>query len=348
MLILVANWLKFVKVKRVKTVLRNLFMKKTLRLVSAFLLCSIGASAQQDIALTHFFYNRFAVNPGATGIEEGICGNLIYRNQWDKVYGAPNSVVFNAEANLSSFGINHSGGVGINFTHDAIGFNRQNNVMLNYSYHLQLGPGVLGIGASVGIVNFGMNPTWVGPQTNTDATFPGASSATTFDANFGLYYKTPSWFVGLSATHLPAMNLKLQSQIATADNVAYTLAQHYYIMGGWQSAQNSIGQGYIDVQAFAETDFRKFSPNLNARYIYKNFLYGGLGYRNADAISLLVGYRPFMLNKPKGQGFMWIGYSYDIALGRYSKISNGTHEIALKFCWIPKIPITKSKHPRWL
>ncbi len=46
--------------------------------------------------------------------------------------------------------------------------------------------------------------------------------------------------------------------------------------------------------------------------------------------------------------FMWIGHSYDITVGRLSKISNGTHEFAIKFCYIPVIPITKSKNPRWL
>jgi hypothetical protein len=46
--------------------------------------------------------------------------------------------------------------------------------------------------------------------------------------------------------------------------------------------------------------------------------------------------------------FMWVGYSYDITIGRLSKISNGTHEIALKFCYIPIIPITKAHHPKWL
>lgn len=323
-------------------------MNKTLRLVSAFLLCSFGASAQQDIALTHFFFNRFSVNPGATGMEDGICGNLIYRNQWDKINGAPNSVVFNAEAHLPDFGLKHDAGVGINFTHDAIGFNRQNNVMLNYSYHLQLGQGKLGIGASVGMVNFGLDPVWIGPQTQTDAVFPAKSSAMTFDANFGLYYKASNWYAGVSATHLPAMSLKLQSQIATANNVPYTLAMHMYVMGGWQSAQNSIGNGFIDVQGFAQTDLKKFSPNLNARYIFQNKMYGGLGYRNADAISVLLGYKPLEIRRSNGYGFMWVGYAYDITIGRYSKLSNGTHEVALKFCWVPKIPITKSKHPRWL
>lgn len=320
-------------------------MNKTLRVFSVFVLMSFGAVAQQDIALTHFFFNRFSVNPGATGIEQGLCSNIIYRNQWDKVNGAPNSFIFNAEANMESFGL-WTGGFGLNFTHDAIGFNRQNNVMLNYSHHFNLGPGVLGVGAGVGMVNFGLNPTWIGPQTNNDPTFPGASSATTFDANFGVYYKTNDWYAGLSTTHLPAMGLKLQSQIANSNNVSYDLARHFYIMGGYTI--RNVGPGDIDIQAFAETEFKKFSGNINARYIFQNFLYGGLAFRNNDAVSILVGGRPFDIQKEKSRMFMWIGYSYDITVGRLSKISNGTHEFAIKFCYIPVIPITKSKNPRWL
>lgn len=323
-------------------------MNKTLRILSAFVLCSFGATAQQDIALTHFIYNKFAINPGATGIEEGLCGNLIYRNQWDKVNGAPNSVVFNAEANMESFG-KWSGGFGLNFTHDAIGFNRQNNVMLNYSHHLQLGNGQLGLGLGVGMVNFGMNPVWIGPQTQIDPTFPGASNAITFDVNFGIYYRGQNWYAGLSSTHLQASAISLAGSVVSGSGtgtVKYDLARHYYVMGGYTF--KNIGPGDIDIQAMMETDMKKYSGNINARYIYNGFLYGGLAYRNSDAISVLVGYRLFDIKKERGRMFMWLGYSYDITIGRLSKISNGTHEIALKFCYIPIIPITKAKNPRWL
>ncbi|WP_294674103.1 type IX secretion system membrane protein PorP/SprF [uncultured Fluviicola sp.] len=323
-------------------------MNKTLRILSAFVLCSFGASAQQDIALTHFIYNKFAINPGATGIEEGLCGNLIYRNQWDKVNGAPNSVVFNAEVNMESFG-KWTGGFGLNFTHDAIGFQRQNNVMLNYSHHIQLGNGRLGLGLGVGMVNFGMSPTWIGPQTQIDPTFPGASSAITFDLNFGLYYRAENWYAGLSSTHLQASALNLTTQLPSTSGtgtVPYDLARHYYAMGGYTF--KALGPGDLDIQGTLQTDLRKYSGNLNARYIFKGFLYGGLGFRNSDAVSVLLGWRAFNITTPKNRMFMWVGYSYDITIGRLSKISNGTHEIALKFCYIPVIPITKAHHPKWL
>ena len=85
---------------------------------------------QQDKLLTHFMYDRMSINPGETGLDEGICATSIYRNQWDKVNGAPNSAVLNVAANMNRF---FPGGLGLSFYHDAIGFSRQNNLLLNYS-----------------------------------------------------------------------------------------------------------------------------------------------------------------------------------------------------------------------
>ena len=83
--------------------------------------------AQQDKLLTHFIFDKMSINPGETGIDEGLCGAMIYRNQWNRVTGAPNSFVLNAEANINDY---FPGGVGISFYHDAIGFARQNNFLL--------------------------------------------------------------------------------------------------------------------------------------------------------------------------------------------------------------------------
>ena len=42
--------------------------------------------------ITHFIYDKMSFNPGKTGLglSNEICATTIYRNQWDKVNGAPN------------------------------------------------------------------------------------------------------------------------------------------------------------------------------------------------------------------------------------------------------------------
>lgn len=312
-------------------------MKGKLLVLSLLTIVSaLPVVAQQDKLITHFMYDKMSLNPGSTGLDEGICATTMYRNQWDKVNGAPNSAVLNVEANLNRY---FPGGVGISFYHDAIGFTRQNNVLLNYSYPIQLGSaGVLGVGVGIGIVNLGMNPEWVPPSTMNDNTLPVGFSSTNLDLNFGAYFKgAQDYYVGISSTHLSESELLATG---TGFNVSsYNTARHYYLMGG--KTFREIGPGDVETNVLMRTDLVKFSADINARYIWNNIAYGGLTYRVSDAVAVMVGWKPIK--------DLTIGYSYDITTNKLSTYSRGTHEIMLKYCfYLPPVPIQTSKHPRWL
>lgn len=279
-----------------------------------------------------------SVNPGETGLDQSnnsICATSIYRNQWDKVNGAPNSAVFNIESNLDRFvPVN----LGLSFYHDAIGFNRQNNLLLNASFPLNVsGYGKLGVGLGLGMINFGMSPVWVPPTTAIDPTLPVGFAATNLDMNFGLYWKgNKDYYVGLSSTHLNETLLK--QTVGTIDQT-YQTARHYYIMGGKKFL--NVAGGDIDVQMLMKTDFVEFQAEFNARYMWRNIVYGGINYRTIDAISLMAGWMP-MTN-------LTVGYAFDVTTNKLAGVSKGSHEILLKYCYIlPPPPITKSNHPRWL
>ena len=117
-------------------------IKQIIFLLSLLLVFVGSVHAQQDPLLTHFIFNKMSFNPGSTGIEDGFSATAIYRNQWGGIPGAPNTSILNLEGNINRF---FPGGVGINFYHDAIGYSRQNNVLLNYSYPLEIGSHILGI-----------------------------------------------------------------------------------------------------------------------------------------------------------------------------------------------------------
>ena len=293
------------------------------------MLISGNVIGQQDKLLTHFFFDKMSINPGETGLDEGICATTIYRNQWDKVNGAPNSAVLNVEANMNRF---FPGGLGVSFYHDAIGFSRQNNVLLNYSYPIQIGNiGRLGLGVGVGIMTYGMNPT-----------LPAAGfQAANLDLNFGAYFKGKNFYAGLSSTHLSES--ELSSVGAQITPTTYQSARHYYAMGGYKMMD--IAGGNIDANLLIRTDLVKFSADINARYLFvkenKELAYGGLTYRTSDAVAIMLGYNPF-------DNFT-VGYSYDITLNKLSSVSRGSHEIMVKYCYnLPDPPKTRARHPRWL
>ncbi len=295
---------------------------------------------QQDKLLTHFMYDRMSINPGETGLDDGICATSIYRNQWDKVNGAPNSAVLNVAANMNRF---FPGGLGLSFYHDAIGFSRQNNLLLNYSYPISLGNvGVLGAGIGVGMMSYAMNPSWIPPQTLNDPSLPGNDfSAISLDLNFGLYLKGRNYYAGLSSTHLSESEM-LGS--ATGIGVAgYSTARHYYLMGGYKLP--NIASGALDFNLMMRTDLVKYSVDINSRYFLKKdskeIGYVGLTYRTSDAIGIMLGYNAF-------KNFT-CGYSYDITVNKLSSISRGSHEFFVRYCfYLKNPPKTYSTHPRWL
>jgi type IX secretion system PorP/SprF family membrane protein len=313
-------------------------MKKQLCLFS--IICVSIAQytfAQQDAAVTHGMYTKMTFNPGATGSEDGICGSLIYRNQWDRVNGAPNSVFFNVEANLNRFVRNL--GAGVSVVHDAIGFNRQNTAHLNLSYKIKLpNSDFISVGVGAGIVNMGQNPIWVTPQPGVvDNLLPQSFAATNMDFNFGIFYRSQqNFYVGISSTHLSESVLAS----ATSSLLTYNTARHYYLMGGWKK-EDILSNWDLDLNTLLRTDMNKFSFDLSARMFYQQRFYGGVGFRNSDAVLVLLGMEVI----PN----LTIGYSYDITTNRLANISWGTHEIMLRYCRpIPVPPPTIHKNPRHL
>ncbi len=308
-------------------------MKNYLLIFSALCFSITISYGQQEKLLTHFIFDKMSINPGATGVgmPAQVCGTMIYRNQWDKFNGAPNSVLANAEANISQY---IPSAAGISFYHDAIGFARQNNVTLNYSYHLQMSSGTLGMGVGLGLVSYGMAPTWVTPDNNpNDGSLPPAVSEATFDANVGVYYQSfNGWYAGISSTHLPAMELT---------QLNFNTARHYYAMGGYRLDQ-AFGVSELDLEAnvLLRTDAVTFSGDLNVRALWDDTFYGGLTFRPNDAIGIMAG---------MNWNSFTFGYAYDITVNRISNISAGSHELLFKYCYpLPPLPITKSRNPRYL
>lgn len=303
---------------------------------------SFGVFGQQEKLLTHFMYDKMSLNPGATGADvQGVCAASAYRNQWDKIAGAPNSFIFNVEANTKRYIL---GNIGASFYLDAIGYNKQNNFLINYSLPIYEQNGnSLFLGVGVGITNFSITPDWHPAQTMLDNYLPTNFSATGLDANLGLFFKSNTGFYGgLSSVHLNSARL---TQKQNNVNQIFQMNRHYYLMAGYKKflGQPQAGsvQNAIDVQFLVRSILSKTSFDFNARFFYKNIGYAGLTYRNSDAISLMLGYN---INA----SFL-VGYSYDITVNKLAGYSKGSHEIMLKYCRpLPVPPKTISRNPRFL
>jgi type IX secretion system PorP/SprF family membrane protein len=315
-------------------------MKRILLGLTFLIALAFSSFGQQDRIFTHWMYEKMNYNPGATGIKGNICASLIYRNQWDKWSGAPNSVSLGVEGAVEKW----NSGFGLAYTHDAIGFYRKNQLYINYAYHVNTTAGRLGIGAGFGFVNQSQNASWVAPQTvsGDPLLLQSNISGIAFDMNFGLFWQgVQGYYVGVSATQLTGLKLK---------TVEEKLKQHVQIIGGYRMKNLGGSDFDLEPQVRVATDFVKVTFDVNATVHWRDMVYAGLSYRFEDAVAIMAGVNiNSQMGMPDGMN-MKVGYSYDIPANKtLTAFNRGTHEIFLKFCMMPpKKPITKSVHPRWL
>ncbi len=319
-------------------------MKKQLVLLT-LLLASVAGFAQQDAQFSQWMFNKMDLNPAFTGTDRSICGTAIYRNQWVGFAGAPTTVMASVGG---YFPIVH-GGLGLTVFNDKLGFSNTFIAQASYSYHLSLqgGASTLGIGVDAGLFQQSVNGTWNSTDpSQLDPSIPASGTkVTTYDLGLGLYYTTGTgMFFGLSSTHLPENTIN-SSNIQTNYNnttqnskLSYELARHYYFMAGIPFTLSATYK--LVPSILAKSDGASTTFDIDARMVWQNKVWFGLGYRLSDAVIAMVGMQ---------WGTALIGYSYDFTTSNIRNYSSGSHEIVLRYCMKPyKEPApTEWSNPRY-
>jgi type IX secretion system PorP/SprF family membrane protein len=318
-------------------------MKRNL-LLWVLLATTVLSYAQQDPQYSHFFLNRLNYNPAFAGTEEKICALGIYRTQWIGFGGTGNNQLGVAQGEtpqtfLVSINapIKNKFGVGLNIYRDQQGFESTINPMLSLSYiHTFANSSKLSGGLGVGFIQKTQNGGQLVAREQGDAIIPtGNVTGNALDLNFGLYYTMPSlwrfdnFYTGFSMTHINQGNPKYELPNGIVDN---SMAIHYYFMTGATYTLN--GSLDLEPNIIVKRDQAKFSTEINTMVMYNNKFRAGLAYRTEDAVSILLGF--------KFSPVLQMGYSYDLTTSNIIEYSSGSHEILLKYCFMPVIK-TKEK-----
>lgn len=294
-------------------------MKKTLLTAVIAITASISF-AQQDAQFSHNMFNKLAINPGYAGTSQAICANLIYRQQWTGFPGAPKTFLFSGDAFISAI----HGGAGLTVASDQLGFDKSLIVKGAYSFNYPVGPGILGIGLEVGMLQKSLSGNWIAPQTVTgDASIPAnGASSTTWDLGFGAYYTTNQLYFGISSAHLPQTKFKS----GAFPNYSFDMVRHYYILAGYDFP---IGASFdLKPSIFVKSDAASTQLDVNVLGLWNKMVWAGASYRLTDAIVALVGFQ-----KDMGKISWRIGYSYDVTTSTLKNYSSGSHEILLGGCY---------------
>lgn len=270
-----------------------------------------SATAQQDHMYSNYMFNTLSINPAYAGSREALNATALYRRQWlGGVEGAPITQTFSLHAPLK----NEKVGLGLNISNDKIAIQSNLNIQLCYAYIINLGVGKLSLGLQAGAISYTSDYSKI-TFTNAIDEKVERSSTNNIHPSFGagLYFHSDKVFLGLSAPRISAFQSKSIQEVQ--------LSPHYFANFG---ANINLGESVI----FRPSTLIKLvggaplQADLNTTFIYKNLLGLGASYRTTES---LIGLVQLHIGKIK------IGYAYDYGLGAISKLSSGSHEIAITF-----------------
>lgn len=348
---------------------------RSLFITISFLGILQNLNAQQDPYVTHYMFNRMLYNPAAAGARGLFCLSAMshyqyvgYEDRTPEFYPAnatappppanksvgPKTQFFSFSAPIRFNHVNY-GGLGIGFMNDKLGYESSTHIKIDACGRLPLGEGsAISAGFEYNSLQKGLDGTKLKPLAPLDPLIP-TNKVTQTKPSFGagIYYnndlennaKWKDLWAGLSMSNINQQKYTY----GTGTSFTYsTTEKHIYLIGG---ATMIDFLGNPNLKLHPSMMFRRNTVNqieLTGLLEYQDKLWGGLNYRSTvDALSIMLGYSGFQ-KKLKG---LRIGYSYDITLSRIIRVSSGSHEIQLNYCFdlsIPPPPIKKYYTPRHL
>lgn len=291
-------------------------------LIVVLVAMNLIVKAQQDPQFSQNMFNHVTVNPAFVGQQNRWVVSGIYRSQWQKMEGAPETYAVNVDAPLRLG--RTDGGIGLNVMNDRLGMQRMLHVMLNYSYKRTLRLGVLSAGVKFGVINSKIEGDYYNPEGD-DYTRPEDDPALNgsradlskmlFDAGLGVFLTGDRFYAGMAVSHLtrPEMTVGLTGK--------FFLTPHLCFSGGY--ALPLSPKCSLQPSVFVQTDFAGTQYSVNANAVFNQMYWGGVSYRYGEAVVFLAG-----MELKNG---ILVGYSYDWNVAGIGKYVGGTHEVTLSY-----------------
>lgn len=298
---------------------------KAIVLFAFLLLAAAGVRAQQAPIFTNYNNSYTYINPGFAGMSEGVNVLGIYRQQWAGFADtegneiAPTTLLVTGDMPIRALG----GGISLTVLNDQLGFEKNTNVGLGYSYHVDMGGSVMGVGLSVSLLNRTVNFGQLVPGAPGDPLLNqlGEESGMLVDVSAGLFWQIPeSLYIGVSGINLLNTTGKALGDGQTA--ASFTTDRTLYFVAGYPIMFESLPVFKFIPSVNVMTNLSSAQLNAGMKVVYNDVFSLGANYRPQESVGLTVGLtiKDFVL-----------GYAYDINTMGYN--IPGSHEISLSYCF---------------
>jgi len=300
--------------------------------IICFLMTNLGAFSQQDPQFTQYMFNTLYYNPGYAGIPGAINLTALHRTQWlgyqSTFDGAGNPTTQVVSANIPILKFNS--GAGLHVVNDNLGALTNLEVQASYAYHISIREAKLSFGIRGGVYTQTTDfdkYRWFDPDDPLRQS--GKESQFRPDMAAGVYYRAEKYYIGISATHL--IKSKFDYGI---DSLQNALETHMYITGGYDYQLNY--DIVLSPSILVKTDLKTYSFDVSLLATFREKLWGGLSFRQSEAMIAMIGYSFLKDNSFK------VGYGFDYVIKAQEAKNATSHEILLSYT----LPVVSSGERR--
>jgi type IX secretion system PorP/SprF family membrane protein len=314
------------------------------RLKKYILLFVMGAAlqnsyAQQTVQFSQYMFNGLVVNPAYAGYKEDWTLNLSSRLQWAGIDGAPRTNTISVDGVLNPDNKNMA--LGFLATNDRLGPENNTSFYANYAYRLRLDDEDtkrLSFGFGAGLVQYRIDASKFNANDPTDGSIIGNENTLMVDFRLGVYYTTPSFYVGGSVLNL------FSKPVSGANTLIINPVPHGYLTTGMVIALSNT----IDIKPSVMLKGDLKSPaglDLTTYLLFDKKLWLGASYntgvnlkqsghyKGLDKSNTITGIAQFNISD-----FLRFGYSYDFSTSALGTYQSGTHEVSLSLSFRRKQP----------
>ena len=304
-------------------------LKYTILFILFFVFGIQMAYGQWDAQISQYWRLKNFYNPAFIAETQNIESSLLHRRQWVGITNAPVTSIVSLNMPVSFLGKDH--GIGAVITNEKVGLFSNTYMLGQYTYKFKFKNNkFLHVGLQGGVMNVDFDAAGIRIPTTeyhsskeNDPSFPTVNGDKIIDGGLGIAWLTPRYYVGFSVTHLWEPSFEM-----TEDQKAY-VARTYYLMGGYNI---QLDNPLIELQpsAFFKTDAVAYQMDITAKVEYNKMFNGGISWRKDEGFVFLLGVKIRNIDA---------GYSYDLATSEISAVSNGSHELFIRY----SIPLQKKK-----
>lgn len=296
-------------------------LRKGIRVAMVLMILTARSWAQQDPQFTHYMFNTLYYNPGFAGVDGTTKFTALHRSQWLGYQpsfgggGAPTTQLISMTAPIYKL----NSGFGAYIVNDRLGPQNNLEAQASYAYHLGIKDAKISFGLRAGIYSQTIDFDQYRPTDPNDPLLQtsGKQSQIRPDLAAGVFFRKEKYYAGLSFSHLT------QSTFDFGLNQRSALQTHMYVTGGYFYDLNFDVK--LQFMSLIKSDFTKTTVDIGGIAYFKDTMWGGLSFRQSEAVILMLGYS---ILKDKS---LKLGYALDYVVKDQAAKQPTSHEFMLSY-----------------